>query len=44
MGIPISFFFKKISKVQIARLWLDKYFALAKTKGDPAAAKTAQTK
>lgn len=39
VGIPISFFFKKISKTRIARLWLDKYFALAKAKGDPAAAK-----
>eukprot|EP01041_Mallomonas_annulata_P036553 gene36553-59686_t len=37
VGIPISFFFKKISKAHIARLWLDKYFAMAKTKGDPAA-------
>jgi hypothetical protein len=39
VGIPISFFFKKISKPRIARLWLDKYFALAKAKGDPAAGK-----
>lgn len=39
VGIPISFFFKKISKSRIARLWLDKYFALAKAKGDPAAGK-----
>ncbi|MDO8887936.1 MAG: hypothetical protein Q7V16_05070 [Hydrogenophaga sp.] len=44
VGIPISFFFKKISKAHIARLWLDKYFAMAKTKTDPAAAKTAPTK
>lgn len=44
VGIPISFFFKKISKAQIARLWLDKYFALTKTKGDPAAAKAVSTK
>ncbi len=44
VGIPISFFFKKISKAHIARLWLDKYFAMAKTKSDPAAAKTAPTK
>lgn len=39
VGIPISFFFKKISKRRVARLWLDKYFALAKAKGDPAAGK-----
>ncbi len=44
VGIPISFFFKKISKAHIARLWLDKYFAMAKTKTDPAAAKSASTK
>lgn len=44
VGIPISFFFKKISKAHIAQLWLDKYFALAKNKGDPAAAKAAPTK
>ncbi len=44
VGIPISFFFKKISKAHIARLWLDKYFALAKTKGDPNAAKNAAAK
>ncbi len=44
VGIPISFFFKKISKAHIARLWLDKYFAMTKSKGDPAAAKTAPTK
>ncbi|MBA4214295.1 MAG: hypothetical protein C0449_14575 [Polaromonas sp.] len=44
VGIPISFFFKKISKAHIARLWLDKYFAMAKTKGDPAAARTAPAK
>jgi hypothetical protein len=39
VGIPISFFFKKISRARIARLWLDKYFALAKAKGDAAAGK-----
>ena len=39
VGIPISFFFKRISKNRIARLWLDKYFALAKAKGDPDARK-----
>ncbi|QHE77918.1 hypothetical protein [Hydrogenophaga sp. PBL-H3] len=44
VGIPISFFFKKISKAHIARLWLDKYFAMAKTKGEPAAAKNAPGK
>jgi hypothetical protein len=44
VGIPISFFFKKISKAHIAQLWLDKYFALAKNKGDPAAAEAAPTK
>ena len=44
VGIPISFFFKKISKSHIARLWLDKYFALTKTKGDSAAARTAPPK
>lgn len=44
VGIPISFFFKKISKGHIARLWLDKYFALAKAKGDPAALRSASTK
>lgn len=41
VGIPISFFFKRISKNRIARLWLDKYFALAKAKGDPDARKNA---
>jgi hypothetical protein len=44
VGIPVSFFFKKISKAHIARLWLDKYFALAKSKGDPAGARTAPAK
>ena len=44
VGIPISFIFRKISKAQIARLWLDKYFALAKTKGDPASADKVPTK
>lgn len=44
VGIPISFFFKKISKAHIARLWLDKYFAMAKSKGDPAAARTTPAK
>lgn len=44
VGIPISFFFKKISKAHIARLWLDKYFAMAKSKSDPAAAKTTPSK
>lgn len=44
VGIPISFFFKKISKNHIARLWLDKYFAMAKAKSDPAAAKNAPVK
>lgn len=44
VGIPISFFFKKISKAHIARLWLDKYFALTKTKSDPPGAKTAPAK
>ena len=39
VGIPISFFFKKISKTRVAQLWLDKYFAQAKAKGDPAAGK-----
>ncbi|WP_332740998.1 hypothetical protein [Hydrogenophaga sp.] len=40
VGIPISFFFKKISRKHIARLWLDKYFSMAKAKSDPAAGKT----
>lgn len=44
VGIPISFFFKKISKNRIARLWLDKYFAMAKAKGDPAAGKNPPSK
>ncbi len=44
VGIPISFFFKKISKAHIARLWRDKHFAMAKTKGDPAAAKNPPVK
>lgn len=44
VGIPISFFFKKISKSHIARLWLDKYFSMAKAKGDPAAARSAAVK
>lgn len=44
VGIPISFFFKKISKAHIARLWLDKYFAMTKSKGDPATPKAAAGK
>lgn len=44
VGIPISFFFKKISKAHIARLWLDKYFALAKSKGDPGASRNGSGK
>lgn len=35
VGIPISFFFRKISRSHIARLWLDKYFAMAKAKEEP---------
>lgn len=41
VGIPISFFFKRISRNRIARLWLDKYFALAKAQGDSDARKNA---
>lgn len=37
VGIPISFFFRKISRGHIARLWLDKYFAMARSKEDPGA-------
>lgn len=40
VGIPISFFFRKISRAHIARLWLDKYFAIAKAKEDPAAGRS----
>ena len=35
VGIPISFFFRKISRGHIARLWLDKYFAMTKAKEEP---------
>ena len=35
VGIPVSFFFRKISRGHIARQWIDKYFAAAKAKEDP---------
>lgn len=35
VGIPISFFFRRISRGHIARLWIDKYFAMAQAREDP---------
>ena len=44
VGIPISFFFRKISRGHIARLWLDKYFAMARAREDPGAGMSAAPK
>jgi hypothetical protein len=34
-GMPVSFMFRKITRPQLARMWLDKYYAEQKAEAAP---------